>query len=266
MDSGIETVARIGYAAKGVVYAIVGWLAIQSAFSAGSETTGSKGALATLLEQPYGQVLLVLVALGLAAYAFWRFVQAFADPEGEGSDTKGLVKRAASFASGVVHTSLVIWAAQAVSFGGTSSGSETSDGAKSMTAELMSHAYGEWLVAFAGLAIAAAGILQMVKGYKEKFRRELALSELSATGRKWAVWAGKIGLMARGFVFVVIGSFLCIAAYRSDPQQAKGLGEALIALEQAPYGPYLLSIVGIGLVAYGAYQFVEAKLRVFPAT
>ena len=260
----VELIARVGYVAKGVVYAIIAWFAIEAAFSAGGRTTGSRGALAQIVSETYGEVLLILIAIGLSAYAFWRFVQSVADAENEGTDLKGLVTRALYFASGVVHASLVIWASQLIA-GDTSSGEQQS-GADSFATQLMSTSYGQWLVAAVGVMVIAVGIAQFVRGYREKFTRRLNLSSLTPELRKWAVRSGKAGLMARGVVFWIIGVFFVVAAYRADPQEAKGLGGALRALEQAPYGPYLLGAVGIGLLGYAVHQFVTARLRVFPST
>lgn len=260
----VENVARIGYVAKGVVYAIVAWFAVDAAFNAGGQTTGSKGALAQIVDETYGQVLLILVAIGLAAYSFWRFVQAIADPDGRGTDAKGIVVRTGYFASGVVHSLLVVWAGRLISGGGGgASGGGGQDGASSFASTLMSESYGQWLVGIVGAIIVGFGIAQFVYGYQERFKKRLRLSEMSTRAREWAIRSGKAGLMARGVVFWVMGGFFIVAAYRADPSQAKGLGESLRALEQAPYGPYLLGVVGIGLVGYAIYLFVQARYRTF---
>ena len=254
----VRKFARLGYAAKGVVYVIVGGLAAAAAFGRGGQTTGSRGALQTLLEQPFGRVLLGVVASGLACYAAWQFIRAVADPEDEGCSGKAVAKRVACFVSGAVHVGLVVAAVRMVLGGGGGSGD---GGAQDKTAQLMSYPLGQWLVAIVGLVIAGYGAQQIVRAYKADLDSQLVLSGMDASMRQWVRRVCRFGMAARGVVFGIIGLFLLLAAWQNDPGEARGLGGALHSLQEQGYGPWLLGLVALGLVAYGGYQFVLARYR-----
>lgn len=249
----VEPLARFGYAARGVVYAVVGLLAIQTAFGGRGQTTGQEGALQRIAEQ--SRFLLVLMAIGLAGYALWRFVQAVLDPENKGTDPKGIAQRGMMVASGIVYSGLAITAARLASGGGGGEGSQ------GFTAELMTKPFGRWLVVLAGLAVIVAGFHQLKEAYTKKFRERLKLQEMNADEQRMATHTGQMGLAARGIVFLITGWFLVQAGLRFDPSQARGLGGALETLASQPYGPWLLGLVALGLVAYGAYSFLEARYR-----
>lgn len=254
----VEKLARLGYAAKGVVYLIIGGIAARAAFGSGERVQGSQGALQTILEQPFGRFLLALVALGLAGYALWRFVQAGLDPEHGGrTDGGGAAKRVGYAISGVIHAGLALAAARMVMGRGGGGGDRTAD----WTATLMRQPAGRWLVAAVGLGIMAYGAYALYRAYQVKLSERLDLSRMSPAARTWAVRSGRAGIAARGVVFAIMGFFLLRAALRSNPGEARGLDGALQALQQQSYGPWLLGLVAIGLVGYGIYQLVEARYR-----
>ena len=256
----VKGLARFGYAAKGVVYAIIGVLAAQTAFRGGSsgQTTGQSGALQTIASQPFGRIMLGLVAVGLIGYALWRLVQAIMDPEREGSDGEGIVKRLGYGISGLTYAGLAFSAFRIIQGTGGGGGSN----AQGFTARLMSQPFGQWLVGIVGVIIIGVGFFQIYKGAAAKFREDLKLSEMGSAEETWATRAGRIGLTARGVVYGVIGALLIQAALQANPQQAGGLGKALQTLAQQPYGPWLLGGVALGLIAYGAYAaLVLARFR-----
>jgi hypothetical protein len=254
----IERLARLGYAAQGVVYLVIGALAAQAAIGVGGQPTDTKGALQTILMQPFGQGLLSIVALGLIGYSVWCFVQALKDPEREGRTAVGVSKRLGCFISGVIHASLSIVAIgmlTGAAWGGSG------DEAKGWTARLMSLPWGIWLVGIAGVGILGVGLHQLYQAWTAQLDKELALSHLSSGTRQWTVRFGRFGLAARGVVFSLIGVSLIVAAVQADPNEARGLADALQTLHDSPYGPWLLGGVGLGLVAYGLYQLVTARYR-----
>jgi hypothetical protein len=255
----VERLARLGYAAKGVVYLIIGGIAARAAFGSGERVEGSQGALRTILEQPFGRALLGLTALGLAGYALWRFVQAALDPEHKGTDAGGAAKRAGYAISGVIHVGLALAAVRMVMGGGGGQGG--GDSADHWTAVLMRQPAGRWLVAAVGLGIMAYGAYALYRAYAVKLDRQLDLSRMGPEARTWAVRAGRAGIAARGVVFLVMGFFLLRAALQFDPSEARGLDGALQTLQQASYGPWILALVALGLAAYGVYQLVEARYR-----
>lgn len=256
-DRTLTILARLGYAARGVVYLVIGGLAVQAALGSGGRTTDSKGALREVLAQPMGQSLLGLVAAGLVGYAVWRFVQGYADADGHGSELKGLAIRAGLLGSAISHALLAVYAIALVIGSG---GSASSGGAstEAWTAQLLAQPFGQWLVGIAGATVIGVGVAHMIKAWKTRFERYLAMSPSQmALGRPVAVF----GLVARGLVFVIIGSFLIVAAYQADPQEAKSLGEMLTDLRQQSYGPWLLGVVALGLFAFGIYSCMEAVFR-----
>ncbi|HEX7186117.1 MAG TPA: DUF1206 domain-containing protein [Thermoanaerobaculia bacterium] len=255
----VEKLARFGYAARGVVYAVVGILAIQTAFSGrGGQTTGAEGAIRTIAEQ--SRILLVLMAIGLIGYALWRFVQAFLDPEGLGRDAKGMAKRGAMLASGLVYGGLALTAFRLIAGSGDAAGSGQG-GNQALTASILDKPFGRWLVALAGIAVIASALHQIWSAYTKRFERKLNTAEMNEQERRMALRTGQLGLSARGIAFLITGWFLVQAALKYDPSQARGLGGALETLARQPYGPWLLGLVALGLIAFGAYSFLEARYR-----
>jgi hypothetical protein len=253
----VERLARLGFAAKGIVYALVGLLAAQAAFGIGGRKTDTQGALQTIVTQPFGQILLSLVAIGLFGYALWRLVEAVADPDHKGTDVKGILQRCSYVSNGLVYASLALTAVRIV----LGAGGSSSNASRDWTARLLAQPFGQWLVGTIGALVIGIGIYQFYEAYKAKFRQKLKLNEMSEVEQAWAIRIGRLGLAARGVVFGVIGFFLIQAARQSNPNQVKGLGGALTSLAQQPYGSWVLGIVAIGLIAYGVYYIVQARYR-----
>jgi hypothetical protein len=252
----VERLARTGYVAYGVVYVLVGVLAVQAALGGGGQATGQEGALRSILLAPLGRVLLGLIVLGLLAYATWRLFQGIGDPENEGTDAKGIVKRFDHVINGLFHAALAFSAGQLVLGSGGGGGSPDD-----WTARLMAQPLGCWIVVIGGVVFLGAGLYQFYKVYRADFRDELKLGEMGPCEKAWATRSGRLGYAARGVVFGVIGVFLVQAALQTDPEEARGLGGALQTLARQPFGPYILGTVALGLVAYGVFMFVMARYR-----
>lgn len=253
----VQRLARLGYAAKGVVYVIIGALAAQAAFGA-RHVEGSEGAMVAILRQPFGRVLLGIVALGLAGFVLWRFVQAALNPEHRGDGAKGLVTRIGLLISALAYTALTLAAVRMVRGSGGGQGS----GARHWTARLMEQPFGRIAVGLVGAAIAAYGLYQIYKAFKSDLDRRLDLERSAVATRRRVVALGRAGTAARGVVFGIIGWLVIQSALRYAPARAQGLEGALGALRQAAYGPYLLAVVALGLIAYGLFQLVKARYRV----
>ena len=253
----VVPLARFGYAAKGVVYGLVGVLAFVSAIESRQQDATTKGALRTILgESP---LLLGLVAFGLAAYALWRFVQGIKDTERRGTSIAGLALRLGAIGIGMVYVGLALSALRLIQ--GQGAGADSDAKAVGWTAWLMQQPFGPWLVAAVGIGLTVFGVREAWRGYKAEFAKKLLLGRMSPRARVLARRSGRAGEMARGVVWVVIGALLVTAALKSDPSQARGLGGALRELGAQPYGMWLLGAVALGLIAYGVFMLVLARYR-----
>lgn len=247
---------RFGFAAKGVVYTLIGVLAVQAAIGAGGETTGQRGALEQIGEAPLGRILLIAMGVGMVGYALWRFMQAFMDTEDKGTGGKGIALRTGYFVIALLHVSLAA-SAFALVAGRESSGDST----VGWTAQLMSQPFGRWLVGIVGAFVIGYGGFQLYRAWTVKFREKLELGDMSAAEKTWAIRLGCMGYAARGVVFVIVGGFLIVAAVHADPKEARGLDGALATLAEQPWGWAVLGVVAVGLLAYGIFMFVQARYR-----
>ena len=254
----IDGLARAGYVAKGVVYAVIGILAIRAATSTGGKTTGTSGAFQSLGSNPFGKVLLILLAVGLLGYALWKLVQGIMDPEDKGNDFMGIIRRAAYVGSALIYGGLSLTAAQEVI--GSEGKKESKD---NLTAQVLAYhpPLGQILVALAGLVVVGVGLYQLHAAIKSKFMDDLKLDEMSEVEERWTTSVGSIGTTARAVAILIAGGFVVLAAYQSDPSETRGLGGALHTLSQQPYGPYLLGVVAIGLITYGLFMLMIARYR-----
>jgi hypothetical protein len=256
----IERLARLGYAVKGLVYFLIGLLAIQAAIGMGGQTTGTEGALKALYRQPFGQAILVLTAIGLLGYALWRLIQALLDPDHNDSNSpKRIVQRVGYVVSALIYGTLA-WEAIRIVMGFVSS-SDGQDSTEHWTAQLMAQPFGRWLVGIVGLIIIGVGLFQIYYGMAAKFREELKLHQMSSTERTWAIRSGRLGYSARGIIYGIIGAFLIWAAIQINPDAAVGMEEALDKVAQQPFGTWLLALVAFGLIAYAVFAFVQARYR-----
>lgn len=256
---GVVIAARIGYAAKGVVYSVLGLLAISFVLGQGGGLTDGKGAIKEIGAQPFGDALLWIIALGLACYALWGAVRAVLDPGRVGSDRKGVFKRIGYGFSFVWHVLLALYAGQLARGGDGSHG-----GIRGSVAELLSWPLGQVLVALVGAITAGFGLLQVYKAVVNKVGDEFSTNEMSGVMKRIARPIARIGIGARGLVFPIIGLSLMVAAVRRQPGQAESFGDALRELSSQPFGEFLLAFVAAGLLAYGLYLLSIARYGRIP--
>jgi Domain of Unknown Function (DUF1206) len=252
----VERVARLGYIAKGVIYAVIGFLALREAVGAGGRSTDPSGAIHSIGTQPFGGVMLALLAVGLACYALWKVVQGVKDPDGKGSDAHGIVRRVAYVGSGALYGLLAYTAAQSIL-----GAEDTSEDAATASAMAFQPPLGPILVWLVGTVVVAVGLYQLYAAYEAKFRDDLRLHQMGETEERWIIYAGRLGTAARAIAIGVAGAFLLLAAYQSDPSEAHGLGAALETVQHQPLGPYMLGTIAIGLLVYGAFMFAIARYR-----
>jgi hypothetical protein len=254
-SSGFEWLARAGFVARGLIYGIIGILAIKLAIGAGGKTTNQEGALATVARQPFGKVLLILIAIGLGGYALWRLLRALLGHGPEDSDTA--FERVAAFASGIVYAGLCAVAVQIL----LGSGGGNSGNATKTTAGVFGWPAGTWLVGIAGAVLIGVGLFQGYRGISQDFLKDSKTEEMGPRVRKWIEWIGTFGHLSRMVVFGLVGVFLIEAAIDYNPNQAVGLDGALAKLANASYGPFLLGVVAAGLIAFGIYSISDGRYR-----
>ena len=260
MGKWMSLLARFGYAMKGVVYLIIGGLAAELAVGHGGKATDQRGALETISTQPLGKFLLIVVGIGLVGYALWSIIQAVFDTEGKGSKAKGIIARIGYAAIGVAYAAVAFGAFQ-LALGTGNAGKSSTASTQDWTAKLLKLPFGVPLVVIVGLVVIGIAFYLFSKAYSAKFQQRLNLASLNARLRRWMVDLGRFGYAALGVVFTIIGIFLIVAAVQHNPGEAKGLDSALKELLVQPFGPVLLAIVALGLIAYGVYSFVEARYR-----
>jgi hypothetical protein len=247
--------ARVGFLAKGLVYALIGALAIQVAFG-DSEKTDQQGALQSVADKPGGSVVLWLMVLGFVGYAVWRFSEAAWGRRDETDEKKRTLKRLGSAANGLIYLGFGVLAFRTVT-AGSSGGSTSAD----ITATVLKWPGGQTIVFVAGLVVIAIAIGLTVRGLKTDFEKHLDTGRMSPTTFKAVRRLGQVGYVARGIVFGLVGIFVCKAAMDYQPDKASGFDVALKSIAGAPFGQFLLVMAGLGLVCFGAYCVAEARYR-----
>jgi hypothetical protein len=252
-SDAFEWLARAGFIARGVIYVLIGVLAIKLALGDGGKLASQQGALRAIAQQPFGKVLLTLVAIGLAGYSLWRLVRALLGHGKEAADSA--FDRVAALASGLGYGALAVTAVVILS-GGSSSQSP-----HKAASGVLGWPAGPWLVGLAGVAMIGVALYQGYRGVTRDFLGDSKTEEMSSTIKAWIKWIGTVGHVARFVVFGLIGVFLVKAAIDYNPQKAVGLDGALGKLAHASYGPFLVGLVAAGLIAFGVYSLSDARYR-----
>jgi hypothetical protein len=255
----LEGLARAGLVAKGVTYCLVAALAIRVAVGSGGNVEDRPGALQEIAESTFGRISLAAIAIGLAGYAIWRFVQAALGRTLETGEREGALKRIGSAARGLLYSWLAFICAELVLDADEPAGQGKDE--KEITARILDWPAGRWIVAGIGLFVLGAGIWNVYRGLSQKFRDDLKEGQISGGERPWYITMGVIGHAARGVVFALAGVFIVRAAWEFDPKEAIGFDGALAKLANAEHGPLLLGAVAAGLFAYGLFCLVQARYR-----
>lgn len=251
-NTAIKVLAKMGYASRGVIYAMVGGLALLTAFGQGGKTTDSKGALIEIYRQPLGEVLLSIIALGLVGYSLWRIIQGVGDTDNHGKSAKGLVVRGGLVVSAVTHAILAWWAVSFI-LGDGNNQSSSGDSKQWLEGTL-----GQVILVVTAAAFFGAGIAHLYKGYASKFKKYM---DIPKEGSQWIVKICQFGLIARGVVWCLIAFFMFQSAMKARSGEISGITDALEMLRASPFGTYLFIIVASGLAAFGVYSLLESKYR-----
>jgi hypothetical protein len=249
-----QFLARAGLTARGVIYILIGWVAVLVALGQSSQEADQRGALELLAGKPYGLVSLWLLGVGFAAYALWRLSEAAfgvtAEPPGAGPRLKSL-GRAVLYAGFAYLTFDVI------------SGSRHSQSRQQqdMTATAMGSTAGRWLVGIVGLAVVIAGLVVVSEGVRRKFMKYLRTWQMSPRTRRVIELLGMIGTIARGLVFTLVGVLVISAAVTHKASQSGGIDKALLTLRNQPLGEFLMLLAALGLAVFGIYGLCEARWR-----
>jgi hypothetical protein len=250
-----RALARAGLTARGVLYILIGWVAILVAFG---QTSGSQanqqGALQLLARQPYGLVSLWLLGIGFAGYALWRLSEAAFGVTGEGN---GAGPRLKSLVRGLVYAFFAYLTFQIIA--GTAGNQSKKQ--QDLTAKVMHHPGGQVLVGIVGAVIVIIGVALVLEGLRRKFLKRLQTSQMSPQTRRVVEWLGVIGTTARGVVFALAGVLVIDAAVTYKPAKAGGIDKALLTLRNQPFGEVLLILAALGLIIFGIYGLCEARWR-----
>jgi hypothetical protein len=252
---GFEWLSRAGFVGRAVIYLIIGVLALELALGIGGKATNQQGALQTLARQPFGEALLVLVAICLGGYAAWRLMRAALGHGPEGSDS-GL-DRIAALGSGIVYAALCVLAIQVLTGSAGSSSGQTD----SATAGVFGWPAGTWLVGIAGAVLVGIGLYQGYRALTRDFLEDAKTEQMSRQVKDAYALLGMLGYLARMLVYVLVGAFLIQAALDYDPRKAVGLDGALAKVANHSYGHVALGAVAAGLIAFGLYSLADARYR-----
>jgi hypothetical protein len=249
-----ELLSRAGFAARALVYAIIGILALKLALGYGGKVTDQEGALHTVARQPFGKVLLTVVAIGLGGYSLWRLVRAAIGHGPEGSDSG--FDRISALASGIAYGAMCALAIEILLGTGGGGGSP-----KKATAGVFGWPAGTWIVGLAGGVMIGVALYQGYRGLTKKFLEDSKVEEMPARMKEWISRLGTIGHLARMVVFGLVGIFLIKAAVDYNPSKAVGLDGALAKIVNRSYGPFMLGVVAAGLIAFALYSLSDARYR-----
>ncbi|HUR74601.1 MAG TPA: DUF1206 domain-containing protein [Sporichthya sp.] len=256
----VEVLARMGLIAYGVVYILVGWSALAIAWAGSRDPADTSGAMKTLAEQPFGQILLGLVAIGLFALALWQITQSiwgYRDREG----LKRTRKQISSAGKAAVYAALGFSAASAALGGGGGGGSGGSQQQQEKTSGVLSWPGGQTIVVIAGLVIIGVGISAIRRGVTKSFLKEINLGAVPAGTSSALTRLGQIGHIAKGVALGAVGAVLAYAAWTFDPAKSRGLDGALRKILEQPFGDLALSAVAVGLMAFGLFAIVQSRYR-----
>lgn len=251
----LDHAVRAGLLAYGLVYLVIAWLAIQLALGDREGSASTSGAVRELAQQPFGGVMVWLVALGMFLLVVWRLLEAAVGHRDEDGGAR-LGKRIGSVGKAVVYVVIGVSALRVATGSGSGSGGGGSD---SFTAKILDLPFGQVLVGLVGAAVVGYGVALGVRAWTEGFREHLSAGGKSGDAGTAYVWFGKVGYAAKGVALALVGGLFCYAAITHDAAKSGGLDQALTEVLDQPFGPVLLGLVAVGIGCYGLFTFVRAR-------
>jgi len=251
----MEALTRFGYGVRGLIYIVMGILAVQVALGKGGALASPQGAIADIGKQPAGLILLWVVLLGLISYSMWGVVRAVMDPLHKGHDSKGLLARFGFLSSAFGYAIIIL-----PTYGYITGASKTTNGSQTQKfiTTIMEMPWGRWAIGILGLIVLVGGLYQIYLGFSSGFERQFQTYALTPKEVKLASDIGRFGTSARGVVLAVVGGLIGLTAYHANPSQQVGMDTALATVLHQPYGIWLLGIVALGLIAFGFYSMLSA--------
>ncbi|GAA3388018.1 DUF1206 domain-containing protein [Streptomyces roseoviridis] len=259
--SAVRTAARAGFVARGVLYMLVGALAVRIGLSGArsKEQADRGGALAEVASSPFGTVLLWALGLGLAGMALWRLTEVFLGAAGPNGDRA--TRRAASAVRAVFYA-VVAFLVLTFAVGERGSGAGSTDRqSQDVTGRLLGLPGGQWWVGAVAAGVLVAGLCVAGSALLRRFRKRLEWGRMSRHQRRFMNVTGVAGGVGRGLVFAAVGFFGLKAAVTFDPAQAKGVDDAIRSFARTPVGPWLLIAVAVGLLLFGLFSLGQARWR-----
>ncbi len=253
----LQAVTRWGYVVRGVLYGVMGLLALAVATGRAGHGADQRGALLLLIGNPFWRVVLAAVAIGLLPYSLWGFIRAVYDPFGRGDDAPGIAARLGFAWSGIAYASLLLVVLQLLF--GADPGTLRSDSVQDTVGRALAAPMGVLGTGAAGLIGIAAGLGQFLDAYRAGFVHDLDRRDMNKTEERTDLWLGRYGLFARGVIFTITGWFVLEAAIHANATQARGFGAAFDKLAQSPFGTLLVAVVGLGFVALALHSFIYAR-------
>ena len=253
----VEIMARLGYAARGLIYFVMGLLAFLLAFQKVGNTADQQGAIVMIGRQPEGRILLWLVLIGLICYSLWGLIRAALNPLHREHDAKGSAERAGYLFSGIAYALLAL-PTYALITGGSKPALNGNQGAQTQhyVAKILSMPLGQSIVGIVGVIVILVGFVQVYQAISPDFEGQLHLVKLTPSKEKFVRCLGRTGTIARGLIIALLGIFLIAAAYTANSNKAKGFDSTLMSVLQVPYGRFLMGIIALGLMALGIYSLL----------
>jgi Domain of Unknown Function (DUF1206) len=246
--------ARAGLTARGIIYILIGLVAVLVALGHSAREADQQGAIQLLAGKPYGLVALWLLGIGFAAYALWRLSEAAFGVTGEGN---GAGPRLKSLGRAVIYAGFAVLTFKAISGAHSSQSRQQQD----LTAKAMQHPAGQWLVGIVGLIVVIAGLVLVMEGFRRKFMKFLRTAQMSPKTRRVVRLLGTVGTVARGVVFALAGVLVIEAAVTHKASKSGGIDKALLTLRNQPFGEVLMLAAALGLLIFGVYGLCEARWR-----